>query len=194
MPMTSEPRTTTSTRGSGAARFRAVTDGEVWIRSVPSPVGELTLVAGARGLQALLWPNEEPGQHIVPGVVDGPPRSAAAAVLDAVDQQLVEYFAGDRTAFDVDLDPHGTPFQLVAWQALRTIPYGSTVSYGEQARRLGDARKARAVGAANGRNPISIIVPCHRVVGADGSLTGFGGGLAAKAWLLDHERGQARLA
>ena len=86
------------------------------------------------------------------------------------------------------LAPHGTAFQLAAWQALRTIPYGETVSYGEQARRLGDARKARAVGAANGRNPLPIVVPCHRVVGANGHLTGFGGGIECKAWLLDHER------
>ena len=89
------------------------------------------------------------------------------------------------------LAPHGTAFQLAAWQALRTIPYGETVSYGEQARRLGDARKARAVGAANGRNPLPIVVPCHRVVGANGHLTGFGGGIECKAWLLDHERSPA---
>ena len=86
------------------------------------------------------------------------------------------------------LDPHGTAFQLAAWKLLRTIPFGETVSYGEQARTMGDVRKARAVGAANGRNPLSIIVPCHRVVGSDGSLTGFGGGIEAKAWLLDHEK------
>ncbi len=86
------------------------------------------------------------------------------------------------------LDPIGTDFQQIAWAALRTIPYGETISYGEQAARLGDRRKARAVGAANGRNPISIIVPCHRVVGSTGALTGFAGGLHTKAWLLDHER------
>ena len=102
--------------------------------------------------------------------------------------ELGEYFAGDRQTFDVPLAPRGTEFQLAAWLALRTIPYGETVSYGEQARRLGDARKARAVGAANGRNPLPIIVPCHRVVGANGHLTGFGGGIECKAWLLDHER------
>jgi methylated-DNA-[protein]-cysteine S-methyltransferase len=93
-----------------------------------------------------------------------------------------------RTEFDLPLDAQGTPFQRSAWTALCTIPFGETVSYGEQARRLGDARKARAVGAANGRNPISIVVPCHRVVGSNGSLTGFAAGLDAKAWLLDHER------
>ena len=87
------------------------------------------------------------------------------------------------------LDPVGTPFQRAVWDVLRTIPYGSTMSYGEQARRLGDPNKARAVGAANGKNPISIVVPCHRVVGANGSLTGFAGGLATKAWLLEFETG-----
>jgi methylated-DNA-[protein]-cysteine S-methyltransferase len=102
--------------------------------------------------------------------------------------QLEEYFAGRRQTFDLPLDPVGTSFQRAAWDALRTIDYGSTVSYGEQAARMGDRRKARAVGAANGRNPISIVVPCHRVVGADGALTGFAGGLETKAWLLDHER------
>jgi methylated-DNA-[protein]-cysteine S-methyltransferase len=103
--------------------------------------------------------------------------------------QLTEYFDGERQEFDLPLDPIGTEFQQAAWSALRTIPYGTTVSYGEQAARMGDRRKARAVGAANGRNPISIVVPCHRVVGSNGSLTGFAGGLDTKAWLLDHERG-----
>ena len=114
--------------------------------------------------------------------------TAAAAILAAASDQLAEYFDGDRTEFDVPLDPVGTEFQQAAWTALRTIPYGETISYGEQAARVGDRRKARAVGAANGRNPISIIVPCHRVVGSNGSLTGFAGGLDNKAWLLDHER------
>ena len=110
-------------------------------------------------------------------------RSCRVAV-----EQLDDYFAGDRQDFDVPLDPVGTEFQRSAWEALRTIGYGSTISYGEQAARMGDRRKARAVGAANGRNPISIIVPCHRVVGANGALTGFAGGVETKAWLLDHER------
>jgi methylated-DNA-[protein]-cysteine S-methyltransferase len=104
--------------------------------------------------------------------------------------QLTAYFDGERTDFDVPLDPVGTDFQRSAWEALRSIPYGTTVSYGEQAERMGDRRKARAVGAANGRNPISIIVPCHRVVGANGALTGFAGGTDTKAWLIAHERRQ----
>jgi methylated-DNA-[protein]-cysteine S-methyltransferase len=108
-------------------------------------------------------------------------------------RQLQEYFAGNRRDFDLPLDPVGTEFQQQVWHVLRTIPYGETISYGEQARRLGDVNKSRAVGAANGRNPISIIVPCHRVVGSTGKLTGFAGGLDTKAWLLQHERGAAPL-
>ena len=188
-----EHATDRTTHRSASGRVAAVTSGEVWIRRLPTPVGELTLAAGARGLQALLWPDDDGERdHELGDVDDVPP--AVAAVLDAAEAQLGEYFAGERTTFELPLDPHGTPFQLLAWEALRTIPYGQTVSYGEQARRLGDVRKSRAVGAANGRNPISIIVPCHRVIGSDGSLTGFGGGLDVKSWLLDHERGQARLA
>ncbi len=154
-----------------------------------SPVGELTIGATERGVRYVLWEGEtrpiagrdagDPGDGCVPRVAD---------ILAAACTQLAEYFAGDRTEFDVPLDPIGTSFQLSAWQVLRTIPYGSTMSYGEQARSLGDPNKARAVGAANGRNPLSIIVPCHRVVGSNGSLTGFAGGLDSKAWLLDHER------
>ena len=114
--------------------------------------------------------------------------SPADRHLAAAAQQLTEYFAGSRRTFDVALDPVGTPFQLVAWEALRAIPYGHTMSYGEQAVVLGDPRKARAVGGANRRNPISVIVPCHRVVGVSGALTGFAGGLDTKAWLLAHEQ------
>ena len=101
---------------------------------------------------------------------------------------LEEYFGGSRTEFDIPLAPEGTPFQQQAWSVLRSIPFGVTMSYGEQAAALGDRNRARAVGAANGRNPIPIVVPCHRVVGSNGHLTGFGGGIDAKAWLLDHER------
>jgi methylated-DNA-[protein]-cysteine S-methyltransferase len=115
------------------------------------------------------------------------------AALADVRAQLDEYFAGQRMEFDLRLNPHGTPFQLKVWQALRTIPYGATASYGQQAKKIGDPGSSRAVGLANGKNPISIIVPCHRVIGADGSLTGYGGGLAAKRWLLDHEAKHAGL-
>lgn len=154
--------------------------------TMDTPVGELTLVAGAMGLRAVLWPDERDGRVPLGDMTGGGP--GADAVLTAAREQLLEYFAGDRREFDLPLDPVGTPFQQEAWLALRTIPFGHTITYGEQARRLGDARKSRAVGAANGRNPISIVVPCHRVVGSTGSLTGFAGGLDAKAWLLRHER------
>ena len=108
-------------------------------------------------------------------------------------RQLEEYFAGERTTFDVPLAPEGAPFEREVWRALEEIPYGETVSYGEIARRVGQPTAARAVGTANGRNPIAVIVPCHRVIGANGSLTGYGGGLERKRLLLELERGQGRL-
>jgi methylated-DNA-[protein]-cysteine S-methyltransferase len=108
-------------------------------------------------------------------------------VLDEASRQLDAYFGGGLRRFDLPLDLQGTAFQVQAWRALADIPYGGTVSYGEQARRLGRPTAARAVGAANGRNPVPIVLPCHRVVGADRSLVGFGGGLDRKAWLLEHE-------
>ena len=108
-------------------------------------------------------------------------------VLDAALAQLSEYFAGQRFEFDLPLRPRGTPFQQRVWQGLCQIPYGATWSYGKLAAAVGNANGSRAVGAANGRNPISIIVPCHRVIGANGRMVGYGGGLAAKRWLLEHE-------
>jgi methylated-DNA-[protein]-cysteine S-methyltransferase len=163
---------------------------------VTSPVGELTLIASPQGLRAVLWPSEfvalrADDAEYVPLAPEGDAR--AVTVLEQARRELSEYFAGDRQRFDVPLDPVGTKFQLAAWLELRRIPFGSTISYGEQARRLGDVRKSRAVGAANGRNPISIIVPCHRVVGSNGKLVGFAAGLDAKAWLLHHEQGKLSL-
>jgi methylated-DNA-[protein]-cysteine S-methyltransferase len=108
-------------------------------------------------------------------------------LLVKVQKQLEEYFAGKRREFDLKLAPHGTIFQLMAWRELQNIPYAQTISYAEQARRMGDSRKARAVGAANGRNPLAIIVPCHRVIGTSGSLVGFAGGLKTKEFLLELE-------
>lgn len=154
--------------------------------TMESPVGALTLIASDVGLRAVLWQIEKANRVRI-GTVEGGEVDPAGVLAKAV-QQLDEYFDGTRTFFDLDLDAVGSDFQKSAWTALRSIGFGETVSYGEQARRMGDARKARAVGAANGRNPISIIVPCHRVVGADGSLTGFAAGVETKAWLLDHER------
>ncbi|MDX2378720.1 MAG: methylated-DNA--[protein]-cysteine S-methyltransferase [Acidimicrobiia bacterium] len=156
----------------------------LYATTMDSPLGVLTITASDAGVRAVTWPAESEGRVPIAEPVEGGPHP----ILEQTERQLGEYFAGDRLEFDLPLDPVGTDFQHAAWTALCTIPYGETVSYGEQAGRMGDARKARAVGAANGRNPISIIVPCHRVVGADGSLTGFAGGIDSKAWLLDHER------
>jgi methylated-DNA-[protein]-cysteine S-methyltransferase len=150
------------------------------ITVVASPVGPLTLVAGVAGLSHVLFGDQRPATAMDAGD-DG------ARVLSEAQRQLAEYFAGERRSFDLPLDPRGTPFQLGVWRLLGEIPYGETISYGEQARRLGRLGAARAVGAANGRNPLSIVVPCHRVVGADGRLVGFGGGLDAKRYLLDLE-------
>ena len=149
-----------------------------------SPVGPLTVIASDAGVRAVLWPGDDPSRIREIAATPDPDHP----VLRVAVEQLDEYFDGGRQDFDLPLDPVGTEFQRSAWETLRTIGYGSTISYGEQAARMGDRRKARAVGAANGRNPISIIVPCHRVVGASGALTGFAGGVETKAWLLDHER------
>ena len=149
---------------------------------IDTPIGPLTLVAGPSGLREIRFPNGRPL-----GEADGPARPDHPVLAQAA-TELAEYFAGTRQDFDVPLDPHGSPFQLSAWRGLTTIPFAETVSYGEQARRLGHDGKARAIGAANGSNPLPVIVPCHRVIGSDGSLTGFGGGLETKAWLLHHER------
>ncbi len=166
-------------------------DRPVHSSSIDSPVGPLTIIATDIGVRAVSW-SGGPAQALETDPPSGPSSEtdasrARAIAADAADQ-LAEYFAGDRTDFDLPLDPVGTDFQHAAWEALRSIPYGETVSYGEQAERMGDRNKARAVGAANGRNPISIIVPCHRVVGSDGSLTGFAGGVENKRFLLDLER------
>jgi methylated-DNA-[protein]-cysteine S-methyltransferase len=159
-----------------------------------SPIGTLTIVADEDAIAAIWFDNEFDGRHAgahnPTGTSLGPTAQVDAgecAVLDRAVEQLEEYFRGERTEFDLPLAPRGTPFQQQAWLALREIPFGETTTYGEQARTLGDPNKSRAVGAANGKNPIPIVVPCHRVVGANGHLTGFGGGLDKKAWLLDHE-------
>jgi methylated-DNA-[protein]-cysteine S-methyltransferase len=147
-----------------------------------SPVGQLTLVASDAGLRAILWPTEKPGRVKLPDISRG-----GHPVLQATSAQLTEYFSGTRQEFDIPLDLHGTPFQVKAWRSLADIPYGTTASYAEQADRLGAPKAVRAVGSANGRNPISIVLPCHRVVASNGSLAGFAGGLDAKRWLLEFE-------
>lgn len=153
---------------------------------IDTPIGPLTLVASAAGLCAVRFAAGRGPEHGSPGAIAADDPSHPVLVEAA--RQLGEYFAGLRQEFDLPLDVKGTPFQRAAWAALHAIPYGTTISYAEQADRIGDRRAARAVGAANGRNPVPIVVPCHRVVGADGSLTGFAGGTDVKAWLLDHER------
>ncbi|MDE1167320.1 MAG: methylated-DNA--[protein]-cysteine S-methyltransferase [Pseudomonas sp.] len=149
-------------------------------QTLPSPVGELTLVADGPHLVAVLWENDKPGRVRLGPLLAAPD----CPVLGQVARQLDEYFAGSRQQFALALAFKGTEFQKKVWQALLTIPFGQTRSYSDIAVQIGHPQAVRAVGAANGRNPISIIAPCHRVIGASGQLTGFAGGLAAKERLL----------
>ncbi len=150
-----------------------------------SPIGRLLLTGDDRGLTLISLPEDRYMRE------PAPDWRADAAPFDAALDQLDAYFAGERTDFDLALAPRGTPFQHAVWDALRTIPYGETRSYGEIAGAIGRPTASRAVGAANGRNPLPIVVPCHRVIGATGKLTGFGGGLETKAALLALERSVA---
>jgi len=154
---------------------------------LPSPVGELVLTASEAAITGIYFPSRDRKPKRGTDWVEDHGRGPASALLARACQQLTEYFAGARTTFDLSLEPGGTQFQRRVWDVLRTIPYGTTTSYGEIARRLGDGHATRAVGAANGQNPIPIVVPCHRVIGSRGELTGFGGGLERKRWLLEHE-------
>ncbi|WP_339489832.1 Methylated-DNA--protein-cysteine methyltransferase [Pseudomonas sp. E141] len=152
-------------------------------KTIPSPVGQLILVARDTKLAAILWENERLNR-----VRLGPlEEDSQHPILKETERQLMEYFAGQRRRFDLALDFAGTDFQVRVWQALLTIPFGETRSYRDIAIQIGQPTAVRAVGAANGRNPISIIAPCHRVIGTSGSLTGFAGGLAAKQFLLSLE-------
>ena len=145
--------------------------------TMPSPLGLLRLYAHADELVGVHLPDQE-----------APPASQSPSpILTATAAQLAEYFVGRRRVFDIPLAPRGTGFQALVWRALTAIPFGETRSYGALARAIGRPAASRAVGAANGRNPIAIIVPCHRVIGSSGQLTGYAGGLAAKKWLLEHE-------
>jgi len=152
-----------------------------------TPIGTLTLVASDDGVSRVLFDGQTPGQV---GLASDLPVIDDDPVLLAAEAQIHEYFAGDRKDFDLPLDLHGTEFQVEAWRALASVPYGETTSYGEQAERIGRPGAFRAVGAANGKNPVPIILPCHRIVGANGSLTGFAGGLELKQWLLSMEQNQ----
>ena len=153
--------------------------------TLTTPIGELLLTADDDGaLTAVHLPNRHP---------DTTGWERDDELLAEARRQFTEYFVGERTTFDLPLRPHGAPFQLRVWDALLRIPYGETVSYGELARELGHPTAARAVGAANGRNPLAIVVPCHRVIGSNGTLTGYAGGLECKRALLDLEIGAAAL-
>ena len=152
-----------------------------------TPVGTLKLITSDKGLAAILWDNDDPRRVRLGPLVE----DVEHPILIETERQLRDYFAGRRKTFDLPLDFVGTDFQKRVWQALLTIPFGETRSYGEIARQLGCPTAARAVGAANGKNPISIIAPCHRVIGATGKLTGFAGGLAVKERLLGIESRRA---
>ena len=163
--------------------FEAGTQKRYVFKRVDSPVGRLTLVGTSDGLAAILWENDRDGRvrlNIVAEEVDHP-------VLVQAERQLKEYFAGERRQFELPLDVAGTEFQRKVWNALLMIPFGETRSYEQIARQIGHPGAARAVGAANGRNPVSIVAPCHRVIGGTGKLTGFAGGLETKARLLAME-------
>ncbi|GAB4044424.1 methylated-DNA--[protein]-cysteine S-methyltransferase [Spirosoma litoris] len=155
-------------------------------KDVSSPVGFIRLVATDSGLAAILWEGEAYKRTKLPT----PEKDDEAPILLKTEQQLAEYFEKKRTTFDIPLDLKGTDFQVKVWEALLGIPYGVTKTYGELARLLGDIKAVRAVGGALNKNPVSIIVPCHRVVGASGKLVGFAGGLNNKSILLDLENSQ----
>ena len=156
-------------------------------QTIASPLGELLVVADGDGLTDLILPGED--------TLSPADATQGGAIVDGVVKQLEAWFAGKRTDFDVPLAPRGTDFQQGVWRALCDVPFGATATYGEIAQAVGRPTATRAVGAANGRNPIPIIIPCHRVIGANGALTGYsgGGGLVTKRWLLDHEHGVTRL-
>jgi methylated-DNA-[protein]-cysteine S-methyltransferase len=150
--------------------------------TLDSPLGALLLCGDGRALQGLYMQDGRKPATVLPGWRREPAAFAAASA------QLGEYFAGRRQDFDLRLEPSGSPFQLQVWGALRRIGYGETLSYGELARRIGRPSAPRAVGAANGSNPLSVVIPCHRLVGSDGAMTGYAGGVEGKRWLLELER------
>jgi methylated-DNA-[protein]-cysteine S-methyltransferase len=158
-------------------------------KTISSPVGSLRLIASDNGLCAVLWENDDPKRVRLGELIEAPSHP----ILMQAERELGEYFAGKRVRFDVALDMTGTAFQRKVWEALLTIPFGETRSYAEIARQVGSPKAFRAVGAANGRNPVSIIAPCHRAIGSDGSLTGFAGGLETKQYLLGLERRRERV-
>jgi len=161
----------------------------VGLRFVDSPVGQLLIVAGINGVREVAFSN---GSKSIDQESSDDPKIILH--LNSIESELDQYFAKKLKKFKTKLAPRGTDFELRAWKSLSSIPFGETRSYGEQARALGNANASRAVGGANRRNPIAIVVPCHRVIGANGSLTGFGGGIEKKKWLLDFEASQVLVA
>jgi len=152
-------------------------------KTMKSPVGELKLIASDKGLAAILWENDDPKRVRISPVVE----NKSHPVLLETERQLKDYFAGKLQRFSVTLDSVGTDFQKKVWEALLTIPFGETRTYAQIAKQIGKPKAVRAVGAANGKNPLSIVAPCHRVIGSNGKLTGFAGGLKTKAHLLGLE-------
>jgi len=159
---------------------------EFFYGSMESPIGRLTIVATEEGLTEIRFPNQRttPDAGAPP---TGHSKSNGARFIDQALTQLSKYFAGQLTVFDLTLAPHGTDFQQAVWTQLRAIPYGTTASYGAIAAAICKPTAARAVGMANSKNPLPIVVPCHRIIGSNGALTGFSGGLDIKRWLLAHE-------
>jgi methylated-DNA-[protein]-cysteine S-methyltransferase len=184
--MITESRFTKRAMAMAMAKVDPARKRHVYTRMV-SPVGTLMLVASDAGLAAVLWENDRPRR--VPLNLNG--EDATHPVLVEAERQLEEYFAGRRRQFTLNLDVSGTDFQRQVWSALRTIPFGETRSYAQIAKQIGHPSAVRAVGAANGRNPVSIVTPCHRVIGSTGALTGFAGGLDIKARLLELESARA---
>ena len=150
-----------------------------------APFGEVTIVASHIGVRYVTFADDAHPKSLDMLNVES---NDCHVVVHEVVRQLDEYFSGTRREFDLPLDLQGTEFQVAAWRSLARVPFGSTASYGEQAASIGRPRAVRAIGGANGRNPVAIVLPCHRIIGANGSLTGFGGGIAVKKWLLDHEK------
>jgi methylated-DNA-[protein]-cysteine S-methyltransferase len=159
----------------------------IFYTQIESPIGPLILAGDATGLREILFVN---GRH---SAKPDPSWQKDSTLLQPAIDQLHAYFAGDLETFDLKLAPEGTPFQLSVWRNLSDIPFGETISYGELARRIGNPKASRAVGLANGSNPIPIVIPCHRVIGSNGKLTGYGGGLPIKEKLLALERRQLQL-
>ena len=160
-------------------------------RTCEAPFGVVTVIGSNFGIRFVMFSNDAHPKPLEKLHISD--TDIHDSVNDAV-IQLDEYFAGSRRDFELPLDLQGTEFQVAAWNALAEIPYGRTASYGQQAASIGRPKAVRAIGGANGRNPVAIVLPCHRIVGADGSLTGFGGGIEVKKWLLDHEQSTLRSA